>query len=127
MAFVVDETYGQYCPEISPERITFRYSRAWPNATAVLTKPAVFGIVRAAEEAQAIHVRRSGYSGTVATTIVLTGTVAALEPFAKMARDESRTPTTRIAYHKALDATWRDATTQRKFKKNFKAFLASGS
>jgi hypothetical protein len=124
MAFIVDETFGQYCPEVAPERIVFRHSRAWPNATAVLTRPAVMGIVRAAERAQ-VSIRRTGYDGTVARTIVLSGTVAALAPLAAMVATESRTPETRIAYHRALNATWRDATTQRKFKKNFKLALAN--
>jgi hypothetical protein len=125
MAFVVDETFGQYCPDVAPERIAFLHSRAWPNATAVLTRPAVMGIVRAAERAQSVHVRRTGHDGIVAARIVITGPAAALAPLAAMVTMESRTPATRIALHRAKTKTWRDATVQRKYRKNFRLELAA--
>jgi hypothetical protein len=91
----------------------------------VLTRGAVDGVLVLAEADQSVRVAYSGHDRTHAHRIVLTGTVAALEPIAARITDESRTPATRIAYHRALNATWSDATTQRKFKKNFKLALAS--
>jgi len=118
-------TYKQYVPDVTPTRVTFLHVSTWPDATAVLTRPAVDGCLVLAESDQSIRVAYSGHDRTHVSRIVLTGTVAALAPIAARIADESRTPATRIAYHRALNATWSDATTQRKFKKNFKLALAN--
>jgi hypothetical protein len=123
-SFLSGGTYKQYVPDVMPVRITFLHVSTWPDATAVLTRPAVDGCLVLAESNQSIRIAYYGHYLTHAHKIVLTGTVEALAPIAARIADESRTPATRIAYHRALNETWQDATTQRKFKKNFKLALA---
>jgi hypothetical protein len=124
MAFTSGETYWQYVPTITTEHTVLQRTCTWPNAMAVLTNPAALQAVRLADAVQAT-IRRSGpYDGLYPLRVVISGTAAMMASVNEYITNESRTPSTRIALHRALSATSHDIRVQRIFMKNYKAMLA---
>ena len=113
-------TYRQYVPERSAGVLVLRHVDTWPDASLVLTRPAVDGIMVRAERAN-LTVSTSGHDRTHVRVIRITGPDATLD--ALLVADHAMSPTSRVALHRALTATSRDVRVQRIFNRNLKAAL----
>jgi hypothetical protein len=121
-AFQSGSTYAQYVPVLeAPDRLVLEHVTTWPNATAVLTRPATDALVRIARRSQCAVVLEAAEDRIFAARITVTGTLA---PVLEHLALNGRSPMARIAYHRALSATSRDKRVKRILARNLKLQMA---
>ncbi|NJD24660.1 MAG: hypothetical protein FIB06_04570 [Betaproteobacteria bacterium] len=108
MAWQAGETFPQYIPEYGPKVVTLRHTPDWPDATAVLTRPAVDDLIRTARRENATVEIVASTDRLYPDRVTITGTARVIRAIREIIGDKAFSPKARVAYHRTLDATRRD-------------------